>query len=83
MPKAWKLQDAKAQFSKVVEDAITKGPQIVTRYGEAAVVIMGVEQYEELVSNRPSFTEFLLSFPKVSDQRLFQRKKDAPRDIKL
>ena len=83
MTKAWKLQDAKAQFSKVVEDALTKGPQFVTRHGEAAVVVVAVEAYRELVSSKPSFTDFLLNFPKVSDQKIFERKRDYPRDIEL
>jgi len=33
MKAIWKLQDAKAQFSKVVEDALKIGPQYVTRRG--------------------------------------------------
>ncbi len=83
MKRSWKLQDAKAQFSKVVEEALTKGPQFVTRYGEEAVVVVSVEKYKELVSSRPSFTEFLMSFPKISNQEVFERTKDCPRDIKL
>lgn len=83
MKKAWKLQDAKAQFSKVVEDALTIGPQVVTRHGEEAVVVLAIEEYKELVSSKPSFTDFLLSFPKLSDQTIFERQKDFPREIKL
>ena len=83
MNKAWKLQDAKAQFSKVVEDALTKGPQVVTRHGEEAVVVVAIEEYKELVSGKPSFTDFLLSFPKISVQKVFERQKDFPRDMKL
>jgi prevent-host-death family protein len=83
MKKSWKLQDAKAQFSKVVEEALTKGPQFVTRHGEEAVVVVAVEKYNELVSSKPSFTEFLMSFPKISNQKVFDRARDYPRDIKL
>ena len=83
MRKAWKLQDAKAQFSKVVEDALKIGPQVVTRHGEEAVVVVAIERYKELVSSKPSFTDFLLSFPKTSDQKIFERKRDIPREVKL
>lgn len=34
MGATWKLQVAKAQFSKVVDDALPHGPQYVTRCGE-------------------------------------------------
>ena len=44
---------------------MTKGPQIVTRHGEAAVVVVAVDEYKELVSSKPSFTDFL---PKKNDK---------------
>jgi prevent-host-death family protein len=30
----WKLQDAKARFSEVVDRALDDGPRVVTRHGE-------------------------------------------------
>lgn len=44
----WKLQDAKAQFSKPVKEALKNGPQVVTRRGAAAVVIVSAKEYEAL-----------------------------------
>ena len=61
METIWKLQDAKAQFSKIVNDALKKGPQYVTRRGTKAVVVVSVQEYEELVLEKPSFKEFLLN----------------------
>jgi len=81
--KSWKLQDAKARFSQLVEDSLTKGPQYVTRHGKNTVVVVSVEEFEELVSAKPSFKEFLLSIPKLSDQRVFERTKDVPRSVDL
>ena len=46
--KAWKLQDAKAQFSRVVRDAQQKGPQRVTVHGRDAVVVLSTEDYARL-----------------------------------
>ena len=40
MNTSWKLQDAKAKFSQVVENALKIGPQYVTRRGQEAVVIL-------------------------------------------
>jgi PHD/YefM family antitoxin component YafN of YafNO toxin-antitoxin module len=64
MGATWKLQVAKAPFSKVVGDALRHGPQYVTRCGEKAVVVLSTQAYEELTTNLPSFKEDLLSVPK-------------------
>ena len=60
----WKLQDAKARFSEVVERALHDGPQVVTRHGQNAVVIVA---YRDFVSAEPAqdFKDFLLSMPRV------------------
>jgi prevent-host-death family protein len=59
---SWKLQDAKARFSEVVERALHDGPQIVTRHGENAVVIVA---YRDFVGAEPTqeFKDFLMSIP--------------------
>lgn len=79
----WKLQDAKAQFSKVVENAIKAGPQYVTRRGTKTVVVLSVKEYEDIISNKPSFKEFLLNCPKINEDLMIERQRDFPRDIEL
>jgi antitoxin Phd len=79
----WKLQDAKAKFSKVVEDALKIGPQLVTRRGQKAVVVVSVDKYEELISNKPTFKDFLLSCPKMGSDFDLERQKDFPRSIEF
>jgi antitoxin Phd len=61
---AWKLQDAKARFSEVVDRALRDGPQIVTRHGEKAVVIVA---YRDFIGSEPAqdFKDFLMSIPRV------------------
>ena len=61
---SWKLQDAKARFSEVVERALHGGPQIVTRHGENAVVIVA---YRDFVRAEPTqdFKDFLMSIPRL------------------
>jgi prevent-host-death family protein len=83
MKTIWKLQDAKSQFSKVVEDALHKGPQYVTRRGIETVVVVSSKEYEELTNHKPSFKDFLLSCPKMEEGFDFKRQKDYPRDIEL
>ena len=83
MEVVWKLQDAKAQFSRVVENALKVGPQYVTRRGAKTVVVLSVKDYEDLVSKKPSFKEFLLNCPKMDEDFEIERRQDYPRSIEL
>jgi len=60
----WKLQDAKARFSEGADRALHDGPQVVTRHGENAVVIVA---YREFVGTEPvqDFKDFPMSIPRV------------------
>ena len=83
MKTTWKLQDAKAKFSKVVEDALKIGPQYVTRRGRQAVVVVSVDEYENLKSKKTSFKDFLLNCPKIETDFDLERQKDFPRSIEF
>jgi prevent-host-death family protein len=63
----WHLQDAKNNFSKVVQLARDEGPQTVTLRGHRAAVVLSAEDYDRLVSSKPSFVEHLLSGPAWDD----------------
>jgi prevent-host-death family protein len=80
----WQLQDAKNQFSKLVQSARTQGPQIVTVRGERAAVVLSANDYDALRANRPTLVDHLLSGP-VWDQEFVdavsQREKAPGRDI--
>ncbi|MCB0036620.1 MAG: type II toxin-antitoxin system Phd/YefM family antitoxin [Anaerolineales bacterium] len=82
MSTIWKLQDAKAHFSKLVQDALKDGPQFVTRHGKDAVVVLSTAEYEELTSAKPSFVEFLLGVPTVEEFEPI-RESDQIRDLEL
>lgn len=54
----WQLQDAKNRFSEVVEDALHKGPQLVTRRGEPVVMVVAVDTWRRANAPRQSIYEF-------------------------
>jgi prevent-host-death family protein len=66
---AWQVQDAKARFSELLETALKKGPQIVTRRGVQAAVLMPIEEWQRLQkSSRPGLKALLLgSGPRFED----------------
>ena len=42
----WTVAEAKAKLSEVIDQALSLGPQIVTRSGRKAVVIVAAEEWE-------------------------------------
>lgn len=64
---SWRLQDAKNQFSKVVDAALHGEPQRVTRHGRDAVVVVAASDYERMLrherADSPGFVAHLLAMP--------------------
>lgn len=60
----WQLQQAKSHFSELVELTLTEGPQMVTRRGEEAVVILAAHDYRRLSGQMPQLMECLLNAPR-------------------
>ncbi len=83
MKTMWKLQDAKSQFSKVVDEALNNGPQFVSRRGVEAVVVVSVKDYNKMRSTKKDFKKFLLNCPKLDKWLDVERQKDFPRKIDL
>ena len=58
----WPVQDAKARFSELLEACLNEGPQIVTRRGIEAAVLVPFEEWHRLQSSeRPTLKELLLT----------------------
>lgn len=81
----WQLQDAKNKFSEVVRRAEIEGPQIVTKHGKEAVVVVSAKDYEETGKAKPkkNFIEHLLSIPKLAEDEAFDfgRTDEPGRDV--
>jgi antitoxin Phd len=62
---SWQLQDAKARFSDFLNAALEKGPQVVTRRGVEAAVLVPIEEWRRIQRmRRPGIKELLLSGPR-------------------
>ncbi|HLX68054.1 MAG TPA: type II toxin-antitoxin system Phd/YefM family antitoxin [Verrucomicrobiae bacterium] len=75
--KSWPLQDAKNQFSQVVELARKKGPQTVTRHGEAVAVVVSFDEFKAMSRPKETVAEFFSPL-RQSGIRL-ERRRDLPR----
>jgi prevent-host-death family protein len=79
---AWQLQAAKQHFSELVERARRDGPQVVTKHGKEAVVVVSAEDYRRLRGDGPSLVEFIRSAPDF-DALDLSRAVDRGRDVDL
>ena len=60
--KTWPVQDAKARFSELLETCLAEGPQLVTRRGHDAAVLVSIAEWQRLQDRaRPSLKALLLS----------------------
>ena len=58
----WPVQDAKARFSEFLDACLVEGPQMVTKRGTEAAVLVPVEQWRRLqAAARPGLKQLLLS----------------------
>lgn len=60
--KTWPVQDAKAHFSEMLETCMAEGPQLVSKRGTVAAVLVPIEHWERLqAKNTPTLKDLLLS----------------------
>lgn len=58
----WPVQDAKARFSEFLDSCLAEGPQMVTRRGVEAAVLIPVQEWRRLqAAARPSLKALLLA----------------------
>ena len=79
----WQLQEAKNRFSELVDTALAEGPQVVTRHGKDAVVVVPVETYRGLTRPRGSLLEFFAGSALRGARIDLTRDGDSGRSVRL
>lgn len=82
MPRSWQLQVAKNRLSEVVDDA-QRAPQIITRRGKEAAVVLSAEHYARLVGAKGRLIDLLRKAPRIRGGLDVTRSDDPGRDIDL
>jgi antitoxin Phd len=60
--RTWQVQDAKARFSELLAKSLKEGPQIVTKRGVEAAILVPIEEWRRLQrAARPTLKELLLA----------------------
>jgi prevent-host-death family protein len=79
----WTVAEAKAKFSEVIDRAEHDGPQIVTRHGRTAVIVVAAEEWERKTKRAGNLADFLASSPLRRSNLKVQRRRDRPRKVDL
>jgi antitoxin Phd len=59
----WQLQDAKNKFSQLISQAISEGPQVITRHGVEIAVVIPFANYQKLTAPPQRLGDFFLASP--------------------
>jgi prevent-host-death family protein len=58
----WQVQEAKARFSELLNATLEEGPQVVSRRGVEAAVLVPIEQWRRLQeASQPTLKDWLLA----------------------
>lgn len=80
----WQLQEAKNKLSELIERAMKQGPQLITRRGEKAVIVMSYKEYARMKNSQTKLSEFFRASPLTKvDLNLDRDKSFSREDTKL
>lgn len=83
MTDSWTVAEAKAKLSEVIEQAQSAGPQLITRNGRRAVVVVSAEEWERKTKRMGTLAEFFSGSPLRESGLKIKRSKDKLRPTGL
>jgi len=79
----WTVAEAKAKLSEVIEHAQKEGPQVITRNGRRAVVVVDAEEWERRTKRNGNLADFFAASPLRGSGLKARRSKDRMRSTEL
>lgn len=80
---SWTVAEAKAKLSEVIAQAESKGPQVITRNGRTAVVMVSYAEWERKTKRVGNLAEFFAASPLRGAELSLERLPEQPREIDL
>jgi prevent-host-death family protein len=80
---SWKVAEAKARFSELIERALREGAQEITRHGRRTVVVVSATEWDRRVHRKGTLVGFLDRSPLKDSGLTVERPQDLPRDVEL
>jgi antitoxin Phd len=78
--RSWQLQEAKNKFSRVVENAVHDGPQIITKHGVEVAIVLSYAEYQKMIASRGKLSTFFRESPLVDTELDLARDKSEARE---
>lgn len=79
----WPIAEAKAHFSRLVDRAVTDGPQTVTRNGRPTAMVVSIDEWERRTRRTGTLSEFFASAPPATAELVVDRDAGPPREPDL
>ncbi len=73
----------KKQVQPLVSQAQESGPQIVTKHGKEAVIVISIDEYNTLTKPKKGIAQFFQESPLVGEDIFTERSKEKPREVDL
>ena len=80
---SWKVAEAKARLSELIDRALHEGAQEITRHGRRAVVVVAAKEWDRRATRQESLVEFLDRSPLRGSGLEIRRLRDRPRQVEL
>lgn len=80
---SWTVAEAKARFSKLIEQAQSQGPQAITRHGRKTAIVVSAEEWDRKSKRTDNLAEFFATSPLQNSGLEVVRGKEGPRKIEL
>lgn len=80
---SWTVAEAKAKLSEVINRAQSDGPQLITRKGKNAVMVVDAEDWERRIRRKGTLADFFAASPLRGSGIEIERSEDLPREIDL
>ena len=80
MQTIWTVAEAKARLSEMLDQALSQGPQTITRSGRTTAVVVSSEEWERKTKRTGNLAEFFAASPLRGSELELERLKDGPRE---
>jgi len=78
MDRVWQLQEAKNRLSELIDAALHRGPQVITRRGTEVAIVISYAEYRKLKQAQKKLTDFFRESPLAGVS--FERDRGAARE---
>lgn len=75
----WTLEEAHAHLGQVLDQALTQGPQHITREGQTTAVLVSAAEWELKTARPHNLAEFFAASPLRGSGLVVERLTDGPR----